>query len=155
MKNLVLAVVMLTLSAASASSQSAVEALAEVNAQRAARGLQPFVFDEGLTKAAMAAAEVRAANRIAGHLPSDFAYLPPGCSADAAGCGALDPSWGFAACCVYDNHVYAGAAFVMGKDGKKYCHIFVRGRTEGGSSCGSCGQSSTRTRMVLRVRSRR
>lgn len=105
-------------------------ALAQVNAQRAARGLPPYREDPSLTAAAMAAADYRAAYRIAGHVGGgmgDFAFLPPGATADAAGCGALEPSWGFAACCVYESYQYAGAARVMGADGRFYNHIFVKG----------------------------
>jgi hypothetical protein len=102
------------------------DALAEVNAARARRGLRPFQHDPMLTVAAQACAERRAASRISGHLPSDFAYLPSGTSARAAGCGALNSSWGWATCCTYENYTYAGAAVVMGSDGRRYMHLFVR-----------------------------
>ena len=102
------------------------DALDEVNAERARRGLRPFARDPSLTQAALACARQRAARRIAGHLPNDFAYLPAGTSATAAGCGALEPSWGWGTCCTYENHTYAGAAWVMGADGKRYMHLFVR-----------------------------
>jgi hypothetical protein len=29
-------------------------------------------------------------------------------------------------CCVYDNYTYGGAAYVTGRDGKRYMHLFVR-----------------------------
>jgi hypothetical protein len=102
------------------------DALAEVNAARARRGLRPFQHDPMLTVAAQACAERRAAGRISGHLPSDFAYLPSGTSARAAGCGALNSSWGWGTCCTYENYTYAGAAWVMGSDGRRYMHLFVR-----------------------------
>jgi|GEM_PF-1720487 len=102
------------------------DALAEVNSARARRGLRPFQHDPLLTIAAQACAERRAASRISGHLPSDFAYLPSGASARAAGCGALNSSWGWATCCTYENYTYAGAAWVMGSDGRRYMHLFVR-----------------------------
>lgn len=102
------------------------DALAEVNRQRAARGLRPYVNDPLLNAAARACAAFRAAHWIHGHTNSDFAFLPPGAHATSAGCAALEPSWGFAACCVYDNYTYAGAAWVMGSDGRRYNHIFVR-----------------------------
>lgn len=102
------------------------EALQEVNAARARRGLRPFQPDPLLAEAARRCAEVRASRRIAGHLSSDFAYLPSGASARAAGCGALEPSWGWGTCCTYDNYTYAGAAWVMGTDGRRYMHLFVR-----------------------------
>ena len=102
------------------------DALAEVNARRSSRGLRPFVHDPLLTKAAAACAKVRAASHIHGHLQSDFAYLPSGANAAAAGCGALEPSWGWGTCCMDDNYTYAGAAWVMGSDGLRYMHLFVR-----------------------------
>lgn len=102
------------------------DALDEVNAYRAKRGLPPFSHDAGLTQAALACAKERARQGISGHLPSDFAYLPDGVSADAAGCGALDDSWGWATCCMDDSYSHAGAAWVRGSDGKRYMHLFVR-----------------------------
>jgi hypothetical protein len=101
-------------------------ALAEVNAARAARGLKPFVHDPALTRAAEVCAALRAQHRIAGHTANDFAALEPGVSARAAGCGALDPSWGWGSCCTYDGYQYAGAAVVMGADNRRYMHLFVR-----------------------------
>ena len=101
------------------------DALAEVNAARAKRGLPAFRRDEALTKGAKAAAAYRAEHRIAGHY-RDFSFLPEGATAKAAGCGALPPSWGFQACCVYERWTYAGAATAKGKDGRLYHHIFVR-----------------------------
>ena len=86
--------------------------------------------DEGLTEAALAAATFRANHHISGHIPGqhgDFAYLPAGVKADAAGAGALTPDWGFATCAMYDSYEYAGAAWIKGNDGKLYCHLFVRG----------------------------
>lgn len=101
-------------------------ALNEVNAARARRGLRPFIFDAALTQAAQSCARLRAARHIHGHLSNDFAYVPSGSRATAAGCGALEPSWGWGTCCTYENHTYAGAAWVMGSDGKRYMHLFVR-----------------------------
>lgn len=101
------------------------DALDEVNAKRAARGLRPYLRDAGLTAAAQACAEHRAARGIRDHTPNDFAFLPPGCSASAAGCGGLDVSWGWASCCTYDSYTYAGAASVV-VGGRRYNHIFVR-----------------------------
>jgi hypothetical protein len=101
-------------------------ALAEVNAARAARGLRPYVEDANLTVAASAAADYRASYRMAGHTSNDFAFLPAGCFAPAAGCAAWEPSWGWGACCTYDNYTYAGAAYTYGSDGRRYMHLFVR-----------------------------
>ena len=109
-----------------ATGSSCAEALEEVNTTRAQRGLKPFVHDPELSKAAFGCAKARAASLIAGHLPSDFAYLPSGASAESAGCAAWEPSWGWGACCTYDSYTYAGAAWVMGSDGRRYMHLFVR-----------------------------
>jgi hypothetical protein len=103
------------------------DALAEVNATRAQRGLRPYQHDPLLNQAAQACAKQRATRQISGHLPeSDFHYLPSGASANAAGCAAWTPDWGWGACCTYDNYTYAGAAWVMGQDGRRYMHLFVR-----------------------------
>ncbi len=102
------------------------DALDEVNEYRAKRGLRAFIRDTLLTKAAYDCAKVRASNGIHGHLASDFDYLPAGAQATAAGCGALEPSWGWGTCCMDDNYTYAGAAWVMGNDGRRYMHLFVR-----------------------------
>jgi hypothetical protein len=102
------------------------EALAEVNATRATRGLPPYIEDAGLTAAAVSAANFRAARLIAGHTPNDFAHLPAGAHADAAGCAAWTPDLGWGACATYDSFTYAGAAIVTGTDGRRYMHLFVR-----------------------------
>lgn len=108
------------------------DALGEVNKSRAARGLQPLKHDPLLTQAAYKAAQLRAASHIHGHLPDlsnggDFGCLPSGGKATAAGCGALEPSWGWQSCC-WDEPQFTvgGAAWVMGNDGRRYMHIFVR-----------------------------
>jgi len=116
-----------TATPAPAATQGSDDALAEVNAERAKRGLSPFQPDPLLNQAALACAKQRCARSIHGHLPeSDFTYLPSGGHATAAGCGALEPSWGWGTCCTYDNYTYAGAAWVMGTDGRRYMHLFVR-----------------------------
>jgi len=102
------------------------DALDEVNSYRAKRGLPAFQHDPQLTIAAKRAAETRAKHLWNGHLTNDFACLPPGASADAAGCGALEDSWGWGTCCMDDNYSHAGAAWVRGSDGKRYMHLFVR-----------------------------
>lgn len=105
---------------------AAVDALAEVNAARALRGLPPFTHDPALEQAARTCAELRAKLLLAGHTANDFAALPPGVTAAAAGCGALSPSWGWGSCCTYDSCRYAGAAVVTGADGRRFMHLFVR-----------------------------
>jgi hypothetical protein len=109
--------------------RSADDALDEVNAARAARGLPPFARDPGLTSAAQAAADHRAQYFIAGHIGGgmgDFGFLPPGIWADAAGCGAMEASWGWNTCCTYEHYQSAGAAVAWGRDGRRYMHLFVR-----------------------------
>ena len=110
------------------SAAGADDAMEELNAYRTARGLRPLINDPLLNKAALACAKQRAARGIHGHLPeSDFSYLPSGAQATSAGCGALEPSWGWATCCMDDRNItYAGAAWVMGSDGRRYMHMFCR-----------------------------
>lgn len=97
-----------------------------MNAKRAARGLRPFVRDDSLTVAAMACAGERARRLLFGHTANDFQFLPRGATASAAGCAAYHASYGWMSCAVYDSYTYAGAAWVMGSDGKRYMHLFVR-----------------------------
>lgn len=107
-------------------SPDAFDALDQVNAQRASRGLPPYLRDDALTAAARAAAGFRAGNLLFGHSSNDFAFLPPGASCDAAGCAAYPDAYGFMACEVYGNYTHAGAFSVRGRDGKLYHHLFVR-----------------------------
>lgn len=100
-----------------------VDALEEVNRQRAERGLRPYLRDEGLMDAACRCSAYRAANRISGHT-DDFAFVPSGTSATCAGCAAW--ASGFGACAIFDNYTYCGAAYTVGSDGLKYCHCFYR-----------------------------
>ncbi len=102
------------------------DGLDEVNAQRAARGQRPFLRDEGLTQAARACAQFRAAHGLFGHTANDFAFVPAGTFARSAGCAAYPAGYGWMSCCVHDNHTYAGAAWVTGRDGRRYMHLFVR-----------------------------
>lgn len=101
-------------------------ALEEVNQARARRGLPAYIYDEGLTRAAMGCADFRAARLINGHTINDFNALPPGSFASASGCAAWTRDWGWGACCTYDRYRYAGAAYTYGRDGKRYMHLFVR-----------------------------
>lgn len=102
------------------------DALAEVNAVRAARGLSPFKRDVGLTQAAERCADFRAAQLIQGHTSNDFSFVPVGSVARAAGCAAWTPDCGWGACCTYEHWTYAGAAYSVGHDGRRYMHLFVR-----------------------------
>jgi hypothetical protein len=102
------------------------DGLDEVNAKRAASGLRPFIRDEGLTQAARSCAEFRAAHGLFGHTGNDFAFVPAGTSASSAGCAAYPAGYGWMSCCTYDNYTYAGAAWVTGRDGQRYMHLFVR-----------------------------
>jgi hypothetical protein len=101
------------------------DALDEVNAQRKARGLRPYIRDEGLTQAAQSAAAYRAARGIAGHTPNDFSHLPSGANATAAGCAAWPVGMEFGSCCLYENFTYCGAAYVV-KGNTRYMHVFVK-----------------------------
>lgn len=119
----------------------AVNALAEVNAARAARGLPPYAEDPGLAAAAAAAAAHRAQVCCQGHTGNDFGFLPRGIIAHAAGCAAwpIDAGWG--SCCTYDSARYAGAAAAIGADGRRYMHLFVRdGDAAPGQACTTCTQ---------------
>jgi len=111
-----------------AQAPAAEDALDEVNAVRVKRGLPRFERDEGLSKAAAKAADYRASRLIAGHTSNDFSFVPASSSASAAGCAAWSPSMGWGSCCTYENHKYAGAAWTKGRDGRRYMHLFVRGR---------------------------
>ena len=102
------------------------DALAEVNAARAMRGLPPYLRDEGLTVGALTVARFRAANGIGGHTGNDFAGLPAGVGASAAGCAAWPVGLGWGACTTYERWTYAGAAWAIGADGRRYMHLFVR-----------------------------
>jgi hypothetical protein len=105
---------------------TAEEVLAEVNAARAKRGFPPFQFDEKLAEGAFKCAAYRAYTQTEGHTPNDFWFLPPGTHVRAAGCAAWPQGMGWGACCTYENWRYAGAAYVVGPDGKRYMHLMVR-----------------------------
>ncbi|HVJ81253.1 MAG TPA: hypothetical protein VNC50_09310 [Planctomycetia bacterium] len=104
---------------------AAEDALKELNAARAARGLPAYIFDAGLTAAAKGCADHRASYLIAGHSSNDFGFLPSGVSAGAAGCAAWTPDWGWGSCCSYENWQYAGAAVAYGRDGRRYMQLYV------------------------------
>lgn len=142
---------------------NAIDAMSEVNAVRMARGLAPFVRDDLLTQAAASCAVARANALVAGHTANDFAALPLGSAADAAGCAAWHPSLGWGACATYEDFTHAGAAIVVGADGRRYMHLFVRGRSAVRSSTttqvsatacagGSCATVSSKTRTIFRRR---
>ena len=105
----------------------AIDALDEVNAVRKAKGLKPFIRDQGLTEGAKAVASYRADHLCRLHTQNDFAFLPEGVEAKFAGCGAETDRWGWVACCTYDRKCqHAGAAWARGRDGRRYMSIFVR-----------------------------
>ena len=131
MRLVVLTALVLALPAAAPAQQlqpvaTAQQVLDEVNAARAARGLPPFLLDENLARGAHACAIYRAQNRMDGHTPNDFSFLPPGTSARAGGCAAWPVGMGWGSCCTYDNYRFAGAGFCIGADGRRYMHLFVR-----------------------------
>ncbi len=99
--------------------------LDEVNAKRAQRGLPAFQRDAGLTQAARSAATYRAERLMFDHTANDFQFLPAGSTASEAGCAAYPPQDGFLACCLNSRYIYAGAASVVGRDGRAFHHIFV------------------------------
>lgn len=113
---------------------AATDALDELNAYRARKGLQPFARDQSLSAAAGAAADYRATYLIKGHVNvvikgrsySDYDFIPAGGHADATGCAAAGDEWGWLSCCANENWTYAGAAWTRGRDGKRYMHLFVR-----------------------------
>jgi len=107
--------------------EGANDALVEVNNARAQNGLPPYVYDPGLAQAASQAAATRAASLTEGHTANDFSYLPAGATARAAGCAAWPPSMGWGACATLDTgFTHAGAAYVIGRDGRRYMHAFYR-----------------------------
>lgn len=106
-------------------SASGGDGLAEVNALRAARGLRPFAHDPGLAAAAKACAEYRAAHLMFGHTSNDFGFLAAGVKCDATGCAAYPPSYGWLSCATYDAYDRAGAWWTLGRDGKRYMHLYV------------------------------
>lgn len=121
------ALVALALGGAAHAADAPHDAIGEVNAARRARGLPPFVRDAALTRGAMHVARWRAERLIEGHTRNDFAGLPVGAQADAAGCAAWRGNdWG--ACCTYENWTYAGAGWQRGRDGRRYMHLFVSRR---------------------------
>lgn len=119
----------------------AVNATAEVNAFRERKWLDPFIEDPCLVEAAKAIALRRAQQRIKGHTSNDFNGLEPGCKADAAGCAALEPDWGWHSCCDSEPWKYGGAAVVIGDDGLRYMQLFVREETGGARQWGVRGAS--------------
>lgn len=135
------------------------DALAEVNEARKARGLPPFQHDPLLSQAAYSAAKQRASQGLAGHLDNDFACLPTGAKADAAGCAMWGDGEGWGSCCTYDSYSHAGAAWVV-SGGQRFMHLFVRNesptvfkaepnviqsfQSAGSCASGSCGISERR-----------
>jgi hypothetical protein len=114
------------------SSLAAEDALDEVNALRAKRGLPPFIRDDGLTEGAKKIADYRAANLIFGHVMNgsyalDHSFVPAGTRVDTAGCAAYPPEYGWLSCAVNEAYTYAGAAYAIGSDGKRYMHLFLSG----------------------------
>lgn len=104
------------------------DAMDEVNAKRAQKGLRPLQKDPLLCQGAYECAKRRASRGIHGHLPeSDFSCLPSGAQASVGGAGALEDSWGWETC-AYDNPQYTvgGAAWVRGRDGLRYMSFFGR-----------------------------
>lgn len=128
---------------------SAQDCIKELNAQRARRGLRLYKRDENLSRAAEACSKYRAKYLISDHVSyyvsngtyhklSDFYFLPRGldyryntiymsggCAAWPLGLTCADGDT-FGSCCKYDNYIYAGAWTTLGRDGRRYMHLFVR-----------------------------
>lgn len=125
---------------------NAADALDEVNKERAKHGLRAFKRDSNLTLAAEYACKYRSRNLIEGHCTrlhlSDFHFIPQYKSGPrigqrvynlgrlAAGCAAwhkFNGKYFWGSCCTYDTQYnYAGAWWEIGKDGRRYMHLFVR-----------------------------
>lgn len=111
--------------------QRAPDDLDEVNATRAQRGLRPFIRDDGLMQAAASAANYRASRGVRMHTGNDFSFVPAGCNASGSGVGwSSSPGMGWFSCYTYENWAYAGAASVMGANGR-YMQLFVSNRGNG------------------------
>lgn len=129
-----------------------IDGLDEVNAKRATRGLPPYIRDEGLTQAAGSCASYRASRLMFGHTSNDFAFLPNGSHADSAGCAAYPPSYGWMSCDIWEPQRYAGAAWVMGSDGRRFMHVFVSNSSSGfTSNSPSVGASVSETSQLMRL----
>lgn len=127
MRKFIALILTLLLSNACIAQQPAiVDSLEEVNTMRASYGLKPFLWDRHLTAAAMGTARWRAQNLSFGHL-DDFYFVPDGTRADACGCAAYEASFGWLSCCMTSDYQFAGAAYVLGRDGKRYMSLAVRG----------------------------
>lgn len=103
---------------------TAIDAMADLNARRAMYRLPPMKTDPVLLQAAMKAASCRAALRCAGHLLNDYDASTIGYPYCVSGCGVYNMM--FLSCGSDDRKQYAGAAKALGTDGKWYCHLFVR-----------------------------
>lgn len=106
-------------------------AFEEVNAHRARRGLRPFVWDDGLARAAEKCAAYRAQTFQHGHV-NDFAFLDPGVECAATGAEAGGQSYnapgtpGWFTCCTEDGYTFAGAGSATDANGQRYMSLFVR-----------------------------
>lgn len=105
------------------------DALDELNAQRAQRGLPPYRRDPALTKAAMKCASTRAKTHVHGHMQggmSDFTCLDAGVPCECTGAEAPGQNYppGFWTCAMYDNYTVAGAARAFDERGEQYMSLF-------------------------------
>lgn len=103
--------------------------LEQVNARRRAAGLTPYIECPDLAAGAKACAEYRAAQGIAAHTGNDFAFLPRGCRASAAGCNiaAHGGTAAFQTCAMYEAAcTHCGCATARAADGRVFHHLFVR-----------------------------
>ena len=107
---------------------AATDALDEVNAIRAGRGLPAYRRDAALTQAAMSAADYRARYGMHHHTSNDFSFLPAGAWAAGAGCDGSAIRSGWLTCYSESLYPYAGAACAYDANGIKFCHLFVYDR---------------------------
>lgn len=107
-------------------SLEAYDGLVEVNDFRRRHSLPPYTYDPAMSQAAASCALYRAQNHITYHTSNDFAFVPAGSFSPGAGCACWRPGTGFGSCRMEENWKYAGAAWVIGSDGMRYMHLFVR-----------------------------
>jgi hypothetical protein len=84
-----------------AKNRSKFHAMDKMNARRSSMGLYAYVEDPALQAAAEACVQFKAQNCLSGHTGNDFAFLPAGASAKAAGADGSpqSPYDPFLACC--------------------------------------------------------
>lgn len=123
--------------ACSSAAFGAEPALDQLNRQRAAKGLYPYIYDAPLQAGAEALAHYRAMCHIAGHAANDFQFCG-GSSVQCTGCSAWSQSTvaqlGVGACEDYGTSFrYAGCGWETGSDGIVYAHLVLSNYPSGGT----------------------